>query len=197
MIIYFKLNIMYKINEITSMWIPKSQIYSCINLWLPISHKIIRNYRVFNENDIEIFQFYNKYWDLKAIEKYWIQKNIKENYGGVQEQGREDNLKNEMNNIDDIIQDKIKNVIQEHENEKKKLNDLISIKNDKLNEYALLKQEEKREKDEFIKKYDEQRNKNETLLKKYYNLKSYFLLVLSLLIIIIIVWVFVYINNFK
>ena len=69
----------YSIKELSSQWISKSLVYEALKNSLPFSHEFIKNRRLFNEKDLEIFKYYKDFWVLKTVSKYWTANELDNN----------------------------------------------------------------------------------------------------------------------
>ncbi len=60
----------YSIKELNQQWISKTLVYEALKNGLPFSKDFIKNKRVFNENDLELFRFYKTNGLEKTLSRY-------------------------------------------------------------------------------------------------------------------------------
>ena len=62
----------YSIKELSSHSISRTLVYEVINSNITVSKQFLKNKRLFDDKDLEIFKFYKYQWLKATIEKYWI-----------------------------------------------------------------------------------------------------------------------------
>lgn len=172
----------YSIKELDKHWISKNLVYEALKNSLPFSKEFIKNKRVFNEQDLKLFEFYKFNWLEKTTSKYWtvadktvnqtIWKLFKENdkqFLNIQIEDFKKSLLDELETVKKQFLEKETNLKQEIEQKEK----IIGIKEEQAQKYALMKTEEQKEKEEWIKKYDVLNNEKGEWMKKFYSTKTY------------------------
>ncbi len=142
---------------------------------MPFSNEFIKNRRIFNEKDLEIFLFYKDYGVNKTVSKYWTPGDIanNQNHWKQFETVPKQNNKQFTNSNERINQLIKKAVSEEVETVKKQFEDrkaellseirqkekVIKIKDDQTQRYELLKVEQEKEKNSGLKNMKKQMKK--------------------------------------
>lgn len=172
----------YLIKDLGRHWINKSLVYEVLKNSLPISEQFIKNKRIFNDQDLEIFKFYKMHGLEKTLLKYKSTEQKIENK--IVWKPFEENQKQFWTEIpDNLIKpvkdglETVKKQFEEKENSLKlqieQKDKIISIKDEQTQKYALLKMEEQKEKEEWIKKYDALNDEKGKRMEKFYSAKTY------------------------
>ena len=176
----------YTIKDLQAQGYSKTLIYEVLKTVWTVSKQFVKNKRVFNENDIEIFKYYKQFGSEKTVSKYWTRQKVEKsktvsNTSQTVSEQSENSLETVSKREEELAQ-----IIKQKEA-------IIKIKDDQTQKYALLKQEEKKEKEEWIKKYDTIQTEKSEWVQKYYAVKMYMVVFLVLLIMssILIVWFFI------
>ena len=168
----------YTLKDIGKHWISKSLVYEVLKNSLPVSKQFIKNKRVFNEQDLELFKFYKVYGLEKTSLKYeaikikTANKTVLKPFEENQKQFS-NNLPNDFKKsvMDDL--ETVKKQFEEKENglklEIEQKDKIISIREEQTQKYALLKMEEQKEK--------------ETWIKKFYSMKTYLIVFILLFLL--------------
>jgi len=166
------------IKELQEQGLSKNLIYEALKTVWVFSKQYIKNKRVFNKNDIEIFKYYKQFGTDKSVLKFWTSQ-------------KEQNENTVLNSSQTVLKNEedLKEIIKQKEA-------IIKIKDEQTQKYALLKQEEKKEKDEWIKKYDSLNNEKGEWMNKFYNIKMYAVVFWILFILASIFIVFLLKNSF-
>ena len=161
----------YTIKDLQAQGYSKTLIYEVLKTVWTVSKQFVKNKRVFDENDIEIFKYYKQFGSEKTVVKY----------GTSQKVGKSKTVSNTSQTVWNSFE-----TVSEREEELaqiiKQKEAIIKIKDDQTQKYALLKQEEKKEKEEWIKKYDTIQTEKSEWVQKYYAVKMYMVVFLVLLI---------------
>jgi len=169
----------YTIKELQVQGLNKTLIYEALKTVWTLSKQYIRNKRVFNKNDVEIFQYYKQYGSFETVKKFWTSQNeeLKKSVSNSNQNSLEEVWNSREEELETIIKQK---------------EAIIKIKDEQTQKYALLKQEEKKEKEEWIKKYDSINSEKSEWVEKYYSVKMYMVVFLILFILasILVVWSF-------
>lgn len=161
----------YTIKDLQAQGYSKTLIYEVLKTVWTVSKQFVKNKRVFDENDIEIFKYYKQFGSEKTVEKYWTS----------QKAGKNKTVSNTSQTVWNSIEtvskreEELAQIIKQKEA-------IIKIKDDQTQKYALLKQEEKKEKEEWIKKYDTIQTEKSVWVQKYYAVKMWMVVFLVLLI---------------
>jgi hypothetical protein len=133
----------YTIKDLKGLKISKNTVYTVLkkNFW--VSESFEKNKRVFTENDVKIFLYYKKNWEIKTYKKFT--KNCPKTVEKLSETVK--------------IEEKLK--------EKDKI---IAIRDTQLVNYAQLKQEEKKEKEKWMWKYETENMENKKMLQEKFEL---------------------------
>jgi len=194
----------YTIKELWEKGISKNTVYEVLKNSLPFSNEFIKNKRVFNDNDLEIFIFYKDFWLSKAIERFGSTGQTGEG-GSVQTVSKpfetvykqEPNSKTEQ----DIksLSDKLETVQKQFENKERELlesieqkDKVIKVKEDQVQKYGLMKVEAEKEKKEWIEKYEKANGEKEQWMSRFYSIKSYmlvFAILFGLLLVVSILFI--------
>jgi len=182
----------YNIKDLQTEWISKSLVYEVLKNSLPISKSFIKNRRFFNKSDLEIFIFYKQFWIKEAVHKYWTSEEIGDSSiletvkKSVPSQS-ENSLNSLQTLIEEAVTKEVKTVTEQFETEKTVLTKeiqqkekIIKIKDDQTQRYAILKVEEEKEKKEWIKKYEQINDEKGEWMKKFYWLKAYLIVFITL-----------------
>ena len=180
------------IKELQAQWLSKNLIYEALKTVLPFSKQFLKNKRIFNEKDIEMFENCKQFGIEKTVLKYSSNETIENNKTVL------NSFKPDIINNKNSLKEEFKTVkkqFEDREEEYKQLitqkDKIIQVKNEQTQKYALLKQEEKKEKEEWIKKYDEIQKEKNKWIQKYYSTKMYMIVFLILLILAsIFLWLF-------
>ena len=170
----------YTIKELKAQGFSKTLIYEILKTIPTVSKQFVKNKRIFDENDVEIFKYYKEFGFKKTVLKFWTRQ-------------KDDNTKR----VSKQSENSSETVLNNREEELSKIiaqkDSIIKIKDEQAQKYALLKQEEKKEKEEWIKKYDTIQNEKSKWVQKYYEIKTYMVVFLVLFILssILIVWSFI------
>lgn len=169
----------YTIKDLQAQGYSKTLIYEVLKTVWTVSKQFVKNKRVFDENDIEIFKYYKQFGSEKTVSKYWTS----------QKAGKSKTVSNTSQTVWNSFE-----TVSEREEELaqiiKQKEAIIKIKDDQTQKYALLKQEEKKEKEEWIKKYDTIQTEKSEWVEKYYAVKMYMVVFLVLLIMVSILIVY-------
>ena len=166
----------YTIKDLQAQGYSKTLIYEVLKTVWTVSKQFVKNKRVFDENDIEIFKYYKQFGSEKTVSKYWTS----------QKAGKSKTVSEQSENSFETVskrEEELAQIIKQKEA-------IIKIKDDQTQKYALLKQEEKKEKEEWIKKYDTIQTEKSEWVQKYYAVKMYMVVFLVLLIIVSILIVY-------
>lgn len=191
----------YTIKELWEKGISKNTVYEVLKNSLPFSNEFIKNKRVFNDKDLEIFIFYKDFWLNKAIERFGSTgqtgeggsvKTVPKQFETVLNQ--EPNSKTEQ----DIksLSEKLETVQKQFENKERELlesieqkDKVIKVKEDQVQKYGLMKVEAEKEKKEWIEKYEKANGEKEQWMNKFYSIKSYMLVFAILFGLLLVVWI--------
>jgi hypothetical protein len=146
----------------------KTLIYEVLKTVWTVSKQFIKNKRVFDDNDIQIFKYYKEFGSKKTVLKFWTSQKI----------GKSKTVSKQSSNSLETVSNREEELTQIIEQKEA----IIKIKDDQTQKYALLKQEEKKEKEEWIKKYDTIQSEKSEWVQKYYAVKMYMVVFLVLLI---------------
>jgi len=176
----------YTIKDLQAQGLNKSLVYEALKTVWTFSKQFVKNKRVFDEKDIEIFKYYKQFGSEKTVLKFWTS----------QKAGKGETVSNSSKTVSKHSENSLKTVWSREEELSKIIEQkeaIIKIKDEQTQKYALLKQEEKKEKEEWIKKYDTIQNEKSEWVQKYYAVKMYMVVFLVLLIMssIMIVWFFI------
>lgn len=196
----------YTIKDLQSQNISKNLIYEALKTPLPFSRDFIKNKRVFNKNDFEIFKYYKQFWKDQTVLKFWTSDNIADIEDNKKEfsnslQTKKTVSKNSSNqtsnDILNSLDEKIETVKKQFEEKEEKLKESIEQKNEIIKakesqniQLAKIKQDEKREKEEWIKKYESVQEEKGEWVNKFYNTKMYMILFWILFIITSLVLIY-------
>lgn len=189
----------FSIKDLDKQWINKNLVYEALKNSLPFSKEFIKNKRVFNDSDLELFKFYKINWLDKTVSKYWtvaentvyktVSKQFEENdkqFWNTQIEDLKKSLLDELETVKKQFSEKESVFKQEIEQKEK----IIGVKEEQVQKYALLKLEEQKEKEAWIKKYDALNEEKGEWMKKFYSTKMYtiifailFLLAISALVL--------------
>lgn len=196
----------YTIKELWEKGISKNTVYEVLKNSLPFSNEFIKNKRVFNDKDLEIFIFYKDFWLKKAIESFGIYEQAGEgNSPQTVPKQFETVYKQEENSKtnDDIksLSDKLETVQKQFENKERELQktieqkeQIIKVREEQTQKYALMKVEAEHEKKDWIKKYEKANGEKEQWMSKFYSIKTYLLVLVILFVfslvalILVLVW---------
>ncbi len=177
----------YTIKDLQAQWYSKTLIYEVLKTVWTVSKQFVKNKRVFDENDIEIFKYYKQFGSKKTVLKFWTSQKV----------GESKTVLNSFETVETVQKNSLESVSNSNREEElkeiiKQKEAIIKIKDEQTQKYALLKQEEKKEKEEWIKKYDTIQSEKSKWVQKYYAVKMYMVVFLILLILasIFIVWSF-------
>jgi frataxin-like iron-binding protein CyaY len=159
---------------------------------LPVSKQFIKNKRVFNEQDLELFKFYKVYGLEKTSLKYeainiktankTVLKPFEENQKQFSNSLPNDFKKSVMDDLETV-----KKQFEEKENglklEIEQKDKIISIREEQTQKYALLKMEEQKEKETWIKKYEDINQEKTEWIKKFYSMKTYLIVFILLFLL--------------
>lgn len=180
------------IKDLDKQWINKNLVYDAIKNSLPLSKEFIKNKRIFNDSDLELFKFYKINWIEKTVLKYWtiaentvyktvwkqFEENIKQ-FSNTQIDDLKKSLLDELETLKKQFLEKEIVFLQEIEQKEK----IIGIKEEQVQKYALMKQEEQREKETWIKKFDSLNQEKGEWMKKFYSSKMYAIIFAILFVI--------------
>ena len=147
----------------------KTLIYEVLKTVWTVSKQFVKNKRVFDENDIQIFKYYKQFGSEKTVLKFWTSQNAGKSKTVLEQSS---NSLKTVSNREEELQETIK-----------QKEAIIKVKEEQSQKYALLKQEEKKEKEEWIQKYDDVQNEKSEWVQKYYAVKMYIVVFLVLLIL--------------
>lgn len=189
----------YTIKDLHVSNISKNLVYEALKTSLPFSKQFIKNKRVFNENDFEIFKYYKQFWENKTVSKFWTTERIEENEENQKQFPNSlktvktvlwTNKETISSNNEKSFNPDIKTVIKQFEDRELQYKEsielkekIIETKNEQVNKYALLKQEEKKEKEEWINKHDILQNEKGEWMNKFYNTRMYMIIFFILFLI--------------
>lgn len=198
----------YTIKDLQAEGLSKSLIYDVLKLSVTVSKQFLKNKRIFNTKDIEIFKYYKKYWEQKTVLEFWereevsykaVEKKLSSNSFKTQETVWKNSMETVNIDIQKAVQEEIKTVKKQFEDREveftktiEQKNQLIKIKDEQSQKYALLKQEEKKEKEEWIKKYEKINDEKGELLNRFYNVKMYMMIFIILFILSLGVSTFIF-----
>lgn len=169
----------HTIKDLQAQSYSKTLIYEVLKTVWTVSKQFVKNKRVFDDNDIQIFKYYKEFGSEKTVLKFWTSPKV----------GNGKTVSKQSSNSLETVSNR------EAELEKtiKQKEAIIKVKEEQSQKYALLKTEEKKEKEEWIKKYDIVQNEKSEWVQKYYAVKMYMVVFLILLILasILIVWFFI------
>lgn len=185
----------YTIKELNQQGISKSLVYEALKNSLPFSNIFIKNKRIFNEKDLEIFKFYKEFWLEKTVSKHWKTEKIADN-SSVSKQSL-----NSSEDIDTLIKKAVNNEIktvkeqfESRENELlkeiKQKESIIEIKDNQTQKYALMKIQEEKEKKEWIEKYEKENEKKGEWIRKFYWIRTYLFVFIVLFCVSLIFSIF-------
>ena len=184
----------YTIKELQTQWLSKNLIYEALKTVLPFSKQFLKNKRIFDKKDIEMFEKCKQFGIEKTVLKYSWKEKIGKNkiISNNSQTVFKNSFETDTTNNDKALENKLKTVTKQFENREEELQqtikqkeEIIQVKNEQTQKYALLKQEEKKEKEEWIKKYDEvQKEKNEWV-GKFYSVKMYMMIFLILFVLMV------------
>lgn len=193
----------YTIKELWEKGISKNTVYEVLKNSLPFSNEFIKNKRVFNNMDLEIFTFYKDFWLNKAVERFGSTGQTGEG-GSIKTVPKqfETVLKSEPNSKteQDIksLSDKLETVQKQFENKERELlenieqkDKVIKVREEQTHKYALMKVEAEKEKKEWIEKYEKANGEKEQWMNKFYSIKSYmlvFAVLFGLLLVVLILF---------
>lgn len=159
---------------------------------MPISKQFIKNKRVFNEKDLELFKFYKVYGLGKTLAKYETieQKTVNQTVLKPFDKNQKQFSNIPTNEFKKPVIDELETVKKQFEEKENSLKleieqkeRIISIKEEQSQKYALLKMEEQREKESWIKKYEEINNEKTEWIKKFYSMKTYLIVFVLLFLL--------------
>jgi len=173
----------HTIKDLQAQGYSKTLIYEVLKTVWTVSKQFLKNKRVFDDNDLKIFQYYKQFGSEKTVLKFWTS----------QKAGKSKTVSNTSQTVWENSFETVSNREEELNKIIEQKEAIIKIKDDQTQKYALLKQEEKKEKEEWIKKYDTIQNEKSEWVEKYYAVKMYMVVFLVLLIMatILIVWFFI------
>ena len=173
----------YTIKDLQTQGYSKTLVYEALKTVWTFSKQFVKNKRVFNDNDLKIFQYYKQFGSEKTVLKFWTS----------QKAGKSKTVSNTPETVSQNSFETVSNREEELQETIKQKEAIIKVKEEQSQKYALLKQEEKKEKEEWIKKYDVVQNEKSQWVQKYYAVKMYMVVFLILLILasILIVWFFI------
>jgi primosomal protein N' len=203
----------YSIKELNQHWISKNLIYEALKNSLPFSNEFLKNKRIFNELDLEIFLFYKDYGVNKTVSRYWTSLKINNNesiwkqFQTVPKQ-IDKQFQNSNEEITKLIKksitEEIKTVKKQFEDRElellntiKQKDEIIDIKNNQTQKYALLKVEQEKEKKEWIKKYEEENKKKGEWMKKFYWIRTYLFIFIVLFCLLTIFFILFFMDVIK
>ncbi len=176
------------IRELQAQWLTKSLIYESLKSPLPFSKQFQKNRRIFNELDIEIFQYYKIYGSENTVLKFWTSQNT-DNKKQFQNSSKTITTPPDVN-IKDAIKIEMETVIKQFKDKEEELNntitqknEIIKIKDEQTQKYALLKQEEKKDKEQWIEKFNISQDEKWKWIIKFYNVKMFMIIFLILFLI--------------
>lgn len=173
----------YTIKDLQAQGYSKTLVYEALKTVWTFSKQFVKNKRVFNENDSEIFKYYKQFGSEKTVSKFWTS----------QKAGKSKTVLNTSKTVFSNSSETVSNREEELQETIKQKEAIIKVKEEQSQKYALLKQEEKKEKEEWIKKYDDVQSEKYEWVQKYYAVKMYMVvfLVLLILVSILIGWFFI------
>lgn len=193
----------YTIKELWEKGISKNTVYEVLKNSLPFSNEFIKNKRVFNDKDLEIFTFYKDFWLKKAIERFGNSEQVGEG-GNIQTVPKqfETVYKQEANSKTDhdikSLSDRLETVQKQFNDKERELletikqkEEVIKVREEQTHKYAMMKVEVEKEKKEWIEKYEQANGEKEQWMSKFYSAKSYMLVLailfgLSLVVLVLI-----------
>ena len=173
----------YTIKDLQTQGYSKTLVYEALKTVWDFSKQFVKNKRVFDDNDLKIFQYYKQFGSEKTVLKFWTS----------QKAGESKTVSNTSKTVSSNSSETVSNREEELQETIKQKEAIIKVKEEQSQKYALLKQEEKKEKEEWIKKYDVVQSEKSEWVQKYYAVKMYMVVFLVLLILasILIVWFFI------
>ena len=69
----------YTIKDLQAQWINKSLVYEALKTVWIFSKQFIKNKRVFDEKDVEIFKYYKQFGSKKTVLKFWTSQKVEKN----------------------------------------------------------------------------------------------------------------------
>ena len=159
----------HTIKDLQAQGYSKTLIYEVLKTVWTVSKQFVKNKRVFDENDIQIFKYYKQFGSEKTVLKFWTSQKVEKSKTVLKQSSN--SLKTVSNREEELTQ-----IIEQKEA-------IIKVKEEQSQKYALLKQEEKKEKEEWIKKYDDVQNEKSQWVQKYYAVKMYMVVFLVLMIL--------------
>ena len=176
----------YTIKDLQAKGYSKTLVYEVLKTVWTVSKQFVKNKRVFDDNDLKIFQYYKQFGSEKTVLKFWTSQKVGKSK--TVSNTSKTVLEHSLNSLETVSnkEEELTKIIEQKEA-------IIKIKDEQTQKYALLKQEEKKEKEEWIKKYDTIQNEKSEWVQRYYAVKMYMVVFLVLLIMasIFIVWFFI------
>jgi len=200
----------YSIKELKAEWVSKNLVYTVLKNSLPLSEKFVKNKRVFNEYDLNIFIFYKKYWKDKTVLMYWNREEpannelTKNSFTNKLKLFSNNNISSGLKNKEDLS-NQMQTVLKQFEKKEKELllnveqqKKIIEIKDEQNKKYALLKIEEVKEKKEWIQKYELELEKKDLWMQKFYKIKTYLIvsIVVSFFLAMFLTLIFMFSSSF-
>jgi len=200
----------YSIKELKAEWVSKNLVYTVLKNSLPLSEKFVKNKRVFNEYDLNIFIFYKKYWKDKTVLMYWNREepanneSTKNSFTNKLKLFSNNNISSGLKNKEDLS-NQMQTVLKQFEKKEKELllnveqqKKIIEIKDEQNKKYALLKIEEVKEKKEWIQKYELELEKKDLWMQKFYKIKTYLIvsIVVSFFLAMFLTLIFMFSSSF-
>jgi len=193
----------YTIKDLKAHWLSKTFIYDALKNDFDFSNEFIKNKRVFNQSDLNIFLFYKKNWTEETVLNF---KKSLPNQDTKQVDLSNKNssetvwelFENRSDNMDSIIQKEVElalktvskqfkiketEILKDLEQQK----EIVKIRNEQTQKYALLKTEEYKEKKEWIKKYEQEVEKKDQWISKFYTIKLYLIVSILFLVFLIVI----------
>jgi len=178
----------HTIKDLQAQGYSKTLIYEVLKTVWTVSKQFIKNKRVFDEKDIEIFKYYKLFGSEKTVLKFWTS----------QKAGKIETVSNSSKTVVKHSENSLETVWSREEELTKIIEQkeaIIKIKDDQTQKYALLKQEEKKEKEEWIKKYDIVQNEKNEWVGKYYSVKMWMIVFFVSIILFIVVSGFLFLES--
>jgi len=126
----------HTIKDLQAQGYSKTLIYEVLKTVWTVSKQFIKNKRVFDKKDIEIFKYYKEFGSEKTVLKFWTS----------QKAGKSKTVSKQSSNSLETVSNREEELTQIIEQKEA----IIKIKDDQTQKYALLKQEEKKEKKLWI-----------------------------------------------
>lgn len=182
----------FSIKDLDKQWINKNLVYEALKNSLPFSKEFIKNKRIFNDSDLELFMFYKNNWLEKTVSKYWtvaektVNQTVWKQFEKTEKQFNTNQIEDFKKSLVDELETVKKQFLEKESIFKPEIEQkekIIGIKEEQAQKYALMKMEEQKEKETWIKKYDVLNEEKGEWMKKFYSTKTY-LIVFAILFVL-------------